>query len=368
MVGVIDRNYEQQFRSLLASLEILAAAAVSNALVLGSFVRDRGTKKQRWRHESTGAISSQEHRMPTPRRVITHRDWGSDADLVNDLGISCAPELSEKGPAVPRPAPVALPSGTHANRVTPMPKQGAPSRDGPSLEARKEEAAGTSPNSPRGASFFDVGGLLGADEAPTEPRQHSVAVVSHYRNFSRPGSPLRAASVAVMSEAGDPHNPISETSRHNDHFASSGEATEEVSQEPNGNGMSLIDVLREPGPLTTAVQDRQPDSRRGSPPEIQDTGGLLSSAERSSSSQQDMSLVDVLRQTGPTRTGYNPAPFQGGGTSPEIQDIGGLLSPKPDAKQGKRKPSYSGSNRNPNQSRNRKQDTSDFQDVGGLLS
>ena len=306
--------------------------------------------------------------MPTPRRVITHRDWGSDADLVNDLGISCAPELSEKGPAMPRPAPVALPSGTHANRVTPMLQQGAPSREGPSLEVRREEAAGASPNSPRGASFFDVGGLLGADEAPTEPRQHSVAVGPHYRNFSRPGSPLRAASVAVMSEAAHPHNPMLEASRHDDRLASSEETTEEISQEPNGNGMSLIDVLREPGPLTTAVQDRQPDSRRGSPPEIQDAGGLLSSAERSSSSQQDMSLVDVLRQTGPTRTGYDPAPFQGGGTSPEIQDIGGLLSPKQDAKQGKRKPSHSGSSRNPNQSRNRKQDTSDFQDVGGLLS
>ena len=306
--------------------------------------------------------------MPTPRRVITHRDWGSDADLVNDLGISCAPELSEKGPAMPRPAPVALPSGTHANRVTPMPKQGAPSRDGPSLEVRKEQAAGTSSNSPRGISFFDVGGLLGADEAHTEPRQHSIAVVPHYRNFSRPGSPLRAASVAFMSAAGDRHEHIDEASSHDHRSGSSGKATEDVSQEPNRNGMSLMDVLREPGPLITAAQDRQPDSRRGSPPEIQDAGGLLSPAERSSSGQQDMSLVDVLRQTGPTRIGNNAVPFQGGGTSPEIQDIGGLLGPKPDAKKGKRKPSHSGSNRNPIQPRNRKTETSGFQDVGGLLS
>lgn len=366
----MDRNYEQQFRSLLASLEILAAAAVSNALVLGSFVRDRGTKKQRWRHESTGAISSQEHRMPTPRRVITHRDWGSDADLVNDLGISCAPELSGKGPAVPRPAPVALPSGTHAKRVTPMPREGAPSRDGPSFEVRMEQPAAMPPSSPRGASFFDVGGLLGADEAPTKPRQHSIAVMPPYRNFSRPGSPLHAASVAVLSEAGDPQSHIdeNETFGHHHRFAASGNTTEEASQEPNGNGMSLIDVLREPGPLTTAVQNRQPDSRRGSPPEIQDAGGLLSPVDRSSSGQQDMSLVDVLRQTGPTRTGKTTAPFQGGGISPEIQDIGGLLGPKPDAKNARLDPSHPGSNRSSIPSRHRKTDTSDFQDVGGLLS
>ncbi|RAL66975.1 hypothetical protein DID88_007755 [Monilinia fructigena] len=49
---IIDRHGIQQYRSLLASVEILFATAVANALILGSFVRDRGVKKQKWKFGS----------------------------------------------------------------------------------------------------------------------------------------------------------------------------------------------------------------------------------------------------------------------------------------------------------------------------
>ena len=115
VIGVIDRHSDQQFRSLLASLEILAAAAVSNAVVLGSFIRDRGEKKKRFRFGSTGGNSSLD--TPSQQRVktITQRHWGSDADLVGDLGMRLGPDLEKRRSSVPRPAPIALPLASQAH-------------------------------------------------------------------------------------------------------------------------------------------------------------------------------------------------------------------------------------------------------------
>ena len=180
VVSVIDRHYDQRFRSLLASLEILAAAAVSNALVLGSFVRDRGTKKQRFRFGSTGGHSSLERSTTAPRRAITARTWGSDADLVGDLGMRLDPELTEKPISVPRPAPVAMSLHSTSNPNTSnlvdtdwaSPTGQFAEKDeikmNPSAPI-SESQPGTSdaPITPRRMSFFDVGGLLGENDPPT---------------------------------------------------------------------------------------------------------------------------------------------------------------------------------------------------------
>jgi hypothetical protein len=71
--NIIDRHGSQQYRSLLASIEILFATAVANSLVLGSFVRDRGVKKQRWKF---GSMSDSIGRS-TNRRGTVIRHWGS---------------------------------------------------------------------------------------------------------------------------------------------------------------------------------------------------------------------------------------------------------------------------------------------------
>ncbi|OAA47608.1 hypothetical protein NOR_02098 [Metarhizium rileyi] len=87
---IIQEHGRQQYRSLLASVELLFATAASNALVLGSFVRDRGVKKQKF-HRNSAAESfdrSSNHRRPT-----LHRQWGSDEDLVRDVGLSVDAEL-----------------------------------------------------------------------------------------------------------------------------------------------------------------------------------------------------------------------------------------------------------------------------------
>ncbi|KAL8731281.1 MAG: hypothetical protein Q9166_003505 [cf. Caloplaca sp. 2 TL-2023] len=178
VVEVVHRQSDQQFRSLVASLEILAAAAVSNALVLGSFVRDRGVKKQRYRFNSVGGNSSLDRAGTGPRpRALTAQTWGSDADLAEELGMRMAPDLERQqiAPARPRPAPLALPPASHAKVLTP----GIIQADYKSLGSGSARSGGSDtrnvpyPNgdadpspseievvTPRRTSFFDVGGLL----------------------------------------------------------------------------------------------------------------------------------------------------------------------------------------------------------------
>ncbi|KAL8711341.1 MAG: hypothetical protein Q9220_004238 [cf. Caloplaca sp. 1 TL-2023] len=181
VVEVIHRHSDQQFRSLIASLEILAAAAISNALVLGSFVRDRGVKKQRYRFGSVGGNSSLDRAGTGVRpRTLTFQTWGSDADLAGDLGMRMAPELEKEqsGPTRPRPAPLALPPASHAKSLTPSiaqngwksPNYEAPNGDGSTLKRTLDPSnynekpalspGGTETITPRRTSFFDVGGLL----------------------------------------------------------------------------------------------------------------------------------------------------------------------------------------------------------------
>jgi hypothetical protein len=58
MVSVVDNEGSQQRRTVYASGEILAAAAVANMVVLGSFLRDRGVKKAKFRGVGNMTVSS----------------------------------------------------------------------------------------------------------------------------------------------------------------------------------------------------------------------------------------------------------------------------------------------------------------------
>ena len=191
VIGVIDRHSDQQFRSLLASLEILAAAAVSNAVVLGSFIRDRGEKKKRFRFGSTGGNSSLDTASQQRTRTITQRHWGSDADLAGDLGMRLGPELEERRPNV-KPAPIALPLASQAH-VTPdlilnsnweFPNRPSAETDDTDIKVMERELEKPpSPcevpmPTPRRMSFFDVGGLLENPHSPAYPRHSPTTVVS----------------------------------------------------------------------------------------------------------------------------------------------------------------------------------------------
>ena len=281
VVEVVHRKYDQQFRSLLASIEILAAAAVANALVLGSFVRDRGAKKQRYRHHvgSLSAHSSQEQRPPA-RRMLTQQNWGSDADLAGELGISCAQDLQEKEPENPRPAPIALPLEKDAKNLTPMPRHQESSEitpqimihsAGPSSSQAKRQME--MPNTPTKAAFFDIGGLLADDKSPPRSRQQSVTG-SQVPNFSRPTSPLnpnsgplsrptcvRTGSDTFLEDVGG--------------LPSAGRPSSAERPSMSPRGLSLVDILRESNAEDVRPSERAHQSGRGTTPEIQDAGGLL---------------------------------------------------------------------------------------------
>lgn len=289
--GVVHRHYDQQFRSLLASLEILAAASVSNALVLGSFVRDRGTKKQRFRFGSTGGHSSLDRSTTGPRRAMTARAWGSDADLVGDLGMTLGPELSEKPSSLPRPAPIAGPLRNPANsnltdpidRAWTFPTRASVETDETDIKPPPpvheiQPSPSEVPATPRGMSFFDVGGLLGGHSDPRMAHRDSVAA-SHRQNGALPSPQFQ------------PH----------------------------------------------AVSTPQTHSRRGSHALLQDIGGLLPAsaqaltpqpaAPRPAPSTQNSDLIEALQSTPPnTARRQPPPPQQQRRVSFGLQDVGGLLS------------------------------------------
>ena len=298
--------------------------------MLGSFVRDRGTKKQRWRHDGStaGHSSLQEHQTTTPRRAITSRHWGSDADLVGDLGISCAPELSEKGSNNPRPAPIALPSGRHSkNTMNELVQQ--PSIEGPAQTDEEHGIGATStdmPAPPKSPSFFDVGGLLGENDRPAVPNQHTVAAPQHCHS-SRSVSPLHTDSIAVPQTL---RNSIG-----SDAFLEDVGVLQTSSANrpgPHDRTMSLADILRETESKNAQLRVSPSEQRRNTPPAIADAGGLLSPPQRpSTSDSRYFSLVDVLRETGPDGTKQIPSKLppdtiERVDSPPDIQDIGGLLS------------------------------------------
>jgi len=167
--NVIQRDGSQQYRSLLASIEILFATAVANVLVLGSFVRDRGLKKQRWKF---GSMSDSIERT-TSRRGTVIQHWGSDEDLVRDVGMSVNPELREALPE-PRPAPVATQKLVNKDWTFPSERSHTSEESDMKIgEVHSIQGSNHSALSPRKVSFFDVGGLLDEDQ-PTTRRGSST--------------------------------------------------------------------------------------------------------------------------------------------------------------------------------------------------
>lgn len=339
VVSVIDRHYDQRFRSLLASLEILAAAAVSNALVLGSFVRDRGTKKQHFRFGSTGGHSSLERSTTAPRRAITARTWGSDADLVGDLGMRLNPELTKKPISIPRPAPVATSHHSTSNPTTSSlattdwasPTRQITEKDEidmkvPASIGDLQPGTSDAPITPRRMSFFDVGGLLGENDSP-HVRQRSSKATYQQQPITSPSlglyPPITGSgrgSHALLQDIGglmedsppSPRNPTSDPSPHSQN--------------------SLIEALQSTPPNSPPGPSVSP-AQRGASHGLKDIGGLLSPSLQITESHQtvvsqhsESGLIEALQSTppnSPTKP-YVHSPERRGG-SQELQDVGGLL-------------------------------------------
>ncbi len=178
--STIARQSSQQYRSLLASLEMLAAAGVSNSIVIGSFIRDRGAKRPKFRRESVGDSSSIGRSM-TRSTTIAHHHWGSDSDLVSGVGMCLAPELQSRRSSVPSvtpnpmsPRPESVPEKVEHVRRPADDDQSSISTNSTDLElgpdcAKESPTAPNPPLSSKKMSFFDVGNLMQNDQKVSSP-------------------------------------------------------------------------------------------------------------------------------------------------------------------------------------------------------
>lgn len=241
--STIERRADQPYRSLLASLEILAAAGVSNAVIIGSFIRDKGVKKAKFRAASVGDASLNSNnlqRVATTRSAaVTMKHWGSDEDLVRDLGVALPSDLRHGSSAAraPSAAPRYEPDeSTHRRKPSQFEPGWSFNNRGPSrsrsrhdrrrssihststtstdIKLRDLQASLDEPVSPganfdteplsKQMSFFDVGGLV---DAPKTELRHShnrpPLSTPDSTNISRePSQRGRAGSKAFLSDIG----------------------------------------------------------------------------------------------------------------------------------------------------------------------
>lgn len=320
---VIDRRGVQQFRSMFASSEILAATIVSNAIVLGSFLRDRGLKKAKFKAPST--TDSMERRGST--RPQTLQQWGSDEDLARSLGYRTKPELADKRLSVPRPAPMAdlallAPTqqpGPFANTNWQFPgKDNSSTQSAGNSTVRAADIRDPVPSprasSGRRVSFFDVGGLLETNSTAAPSPTDSV-VAHDFATQPRRGS--RASNSLMPSSRAYPP-PARRSSR--------------LSQQSEDYGHQL----RDPGGLLSEDREIELKSQARSSP---------SSHSTSSNSLVHHAHSTPLHRT-PTQTSYDV---------PSLQDAGGLISTRLDASLART-------------STHASYDVPSLQDAGGLLS
>jgi len=183
---VIMHQGRQQYRTVFASGEIMAASAISNAIILGSFLRDRGVKKAKYKKSSVSETMS---RHSSRRPTVAQLAWGSDEDLVRDMGYRLDPDLHERE-SVPRPAPTYAraerESASFSDKSWQFPSKTDSSRgsDDTDLKFQAVEDPNPSPMEVRlpqkkNVSFFDIGGLLEEGPSPTATvRKDSSAGVS----------------------------------------------------------------------------------------------------------------------------------------------------------------------------------------------
>ncbi|KAK1755805.1 hypothetical protein QBC47DRAFT_197136 [Echria macrotheca] len=213
---IIEDHGSQQSRSLYASVELLFATAASNSLVLGSFVRDRGVKKKKFKYDSVAAGSLERSSASGSRRA-TLRHWGSDEDLVRDVGYGVKPDLREPlSPTDNRnlmPARVAkMHEEMNSWSFSGQKRASAARSDDPLLSVdRMSSTRSNSTGTPRKVSFFDHGGLL-AEEEGSQSRRGSAAVpttdpVSPGTTTFSPAKPasgkgLRRGSTTLLQDIG----------------------------------------------------------------------------------------------------------------------------------------------------------------------
>ncbi|KAE8153925.1 hypothetical protein BDV25DRAFT_136493 [Aspergillus avenaceus] len=293
--SVIAHKGSQQYRSLWASLEILAATAVSNAIVIGSFVRDKGVKKAKFKKAvGSASVSESMDQSCVRRTTITHHQWGSDSDLAGDLGIRLNPELCSSDVKLPRPAPVVAPcepltaqTGTldphwSFNNHRSTTEDDATSTTGsleikvspheyiPTNRTASKPPGDSIPSSPSRVSIFDVGGLLDPSPRSTSPPR------SHLHPPMPPAQPRRRnGSTAFLQDVGGLLSVPSQTT--NQPTSRPGGLRSYSYNRRRGSSVHFSDPPDSPVPPYRSQSDvSSPIPEASTDVELHDVGGLLS--------------------------------------------------------------------------------------------
>lgn len=308
--SVIAHDGAQPYRSLLASLDILAATAVSNMVVIGSFVRDRGVKKLKYKPaDGSASVSESLDRSCVRRNTVMHRVWGSDSDLAADLGIRLDPKLYSSAPAgaavdIPTlPAPLAVARTGSIDRTWSFHQAHAPSSDedhdhisaSDSLELKispreyietsqspreKKPSTSASSSSCRRVSFFDVGGLLSQDQPQPPPRgrPHPHTLFSSPNVNTLEGQRIRRGSRAFLEDIGvlSPRPSPRPSPRRSRTVAPPHLQPPPLQSHFSSPPASSQRLFPNPLPTSAASPDVSPDTDV----ELQDVGRLLPSRQR----------------------------------------------------------------------------------------
>ena len=289
---VIWAHGSQQLRSLLASVELLFATATGNALVIGSFVRDRGIKKRKFKPGSVADRADAQGPKKIAgfnRRPTLLRHWGSDEDLVRDLGLGVEPALRNTRESEDLNDEAMI----GHRKFTPAPPV-APDMNNWSFSPHRH-SAGSSSSGRKKANAADASdaSLLPRDNmspSPTAPRRDSTMSPREGPFFDDSTS---SGGGLWKDNRNSPSDPLS------------------LIDFPDGNEMA-------PAP---ALRARNSGFRRGSTALLQDLGGLVPRGRRPNhrTTRTDPSVATEL---------HTIPQGQPGGV-PDLVDVGGLLNQPP---------------------------------------
>lgn len=291
---VMEKRGLQQFRTVWASSEVLAATFVANAIILGSFLRDRGIKKQKYR--PGGSTQDSFDRRSSTRRP-TLQELDSDENLARELGYRTNPALQDPDKGKPRPAaPVNLSLVTPARSQAPFsngswkfPNSTDGADDNGHLKPRFSDEPLPSPRGGRRVSFFDAGGLLEEGNQPTPSPSESV--VTYDFAFPQPRQASGALSrnnhqrrSSRLSQQSTEYEMPANGARELQDLASflrsdSDDTTKTAVESKEGSPTTSSPQQRGPPPATQSNRRTSQAPSYGSLPSIQDVGGLLSSSQ-----------------------------------------------------------------------------------------
>lgn len=361
MPEVISHRGRQQYRTVWASFEILASAAVANAVVLGSFVRDRGVKRNKY---VAGNTMDSIDRVPTRRATIVP---GSDEDLFRAIGCRVPSDLTDPETPVVRPAPAVLPIDTYfmsgASPFSPL----ALSRSGTSQVGPKDskafvelsedstqsphDSADALPKSPleispsapppRRVSFWDVGGLL---EDGSSQDASTTATTS--QTSSSAAASLAGSGVVAHDFASRPSAPRSASSRNMfGDFGDRRRSSQQPERERQGSTVTAAGsrgILSDLGDRLTPGPDRRRSSQSQDPQASVDNARRLSTHTTGPAERRRSGHTTVPRLTEDQERGDSNVATAGqviasaprsnsrtsaapGSSAVSLQDVGGLL-------------------------------------------